>query len=131
MRRRFLLMALLAAAPVLAETLTPLSVVEVMTRKAELDGKVVTVRGWLDRCANLSCGLYPTREAARSSGNRPFLSIGASPVVDNHLDLVRNAEVVIEARFDAKCVPPSDYICLDRVPELDPVRLVQVITPAR
>ena len=125
----FLLVATTAlAAPVLD---APLTVGAVVADHSALNGKTIMVRGWLDRCVDLSCALFPTRAAAMAkSWERPLLSVGASPLIDNHLDQLRHAEIILEARFDNRCLE-NKHICLDRAPTLDPVRVVRILTPAR
>jgi hypothetical protein len=85
------------------------------------DGRVVTIRGWLDECKQLSCGLFQTREEATAHqyGNH-MLSIGSTKSFDRQALDRGPAEVILRARVDAACRDP-EVVCMDRASELVPV----------
>jgi hypothetical protein len=99
-----------------------LTVAEVTSSIVQLDGKTVTVRGWLDVCQHLSCGLFPSKEAAieRQYGDQ-MLSIASTPDFDDQAEGRGPAEVLLVARVSADF--RTKYICMDRAHELQPIAI--------
>ena len=107
----------------------PLSVREVMENAEALDGREISVSGWVQECHSLSCSLYASRREARRQEPRYWLSIGSSPWFDAFARRNAPARVTLRARFDARCVSdPADGVialCADRVRSLDPLAIVE------
>jgi hypothetical protein len=103
-----------------------LSVTEVIARHRELNGRQVIVRGWLDRCRTLSCGLFASRKAAviHRYGD-DMLSIGWSKAFDRELLNRGPVEILLRARVNDTCMRP-EIICLDRADELQPIKILRV-----
>ena len=107
----------------------------------DLDGKTVTVRGWVQNCERLSCGLHDSRaEYRRNLSPEPVpgpgdphglgfhLSIGASQWFDEEAALNAPSYVVMTARVDTRCmnVPKDGLIaaCTDRPNTLAPIKII-------
>lgn len=126
----------MAAPAAAADTL---GVAEVVAGRTALDGQVILVRGWVDSCARRSCAPFPTLAAAAAKGSTPpFLSIAASPLIDERVAPLAHAEIILRARFDSRCLgadpagpkPKTLVVCTDRASVLDPIAVVAVVTPS-
>ena len=99
-----------------------LNVPEVVANFAAYDGRTVRVRGWLDTCQMLSCGLFATKEEALNRGyGEHMLSVGSTPDFDDQAVGRGPAEVIIVARVNSDC--RSKFICMDRANELEPLAI--------
>lgn len=111
-----------------------LSVADVVARHNELDGRVVRIRGWVGECHGRSCGLYETRSGAHGNGAEAgSLSIGTAPAFDRQVRSLGRAQIVVDARVRAVCFNdpmPAGVVevCADRVDQLQPIRIVQVLS---
>lgn len=107
-----------------------MTVLQVLENREKLDGKLVTVRGWLPRCEGYDCLLYDSQEAAEADlsdkRSHRYLGIGDSPEFDKNVAGQLPAFVVLRAKFDAECVEPSGWICLDRVADLTQVKILKL-----
>ena len=122
MRVLVTLFLVLAGCATMKQPADTLSVYEVAKRHAELDGKIIRVRGVVKYCQHLSCVLY-------STDNRDhFLSLGTSPSFDDAIDLHLGHEVVVEATLNDDCVQDFDtgviVMCSDRSDTLHNARIV-------
>jgi hypothetical protein len=113
---------LLAASCVSLRSAGAVTVPEITSSIAQFDGKTVRMRGWLDVCQDLSCGLFASKEAAieRQYGEH-MLSIGSTPEFDDEAVGRGPAEVVIVARMSADC--RTKYVCMDRAHDLRPIAI--------
>ncbi len=102
------------------QTSGALAVSDVTSDMTRFNGKTVRIRGWIDRCENLSCGLFASKEAAiqRQYGEH-MLSIGSNPEFDDQAVGRGPAEVILVARVSDRC--RTRYICMDRASELVPL----------
>jgi len=107
--------AQIAAAPAV-------SVPELINHHAELDGKIVRVRGWMGPCNKMGCFLF-SRPGVKLNPGLPerhqWLSIAGNLAFDRQVQSLRDRRVTIAGRYDDSCLRGD--ICLDRSPELDPL----------
>lgn len=118
---------LLKAVPADAERMTVKQVIE---NKDRLDGKIVTVSGWLPECEGLNCILYESPESTTagpdSERSNYHLGIGDYRVFERKAAGRLPAFVVLRARFHGECVAPSKLICLDRIEDLSGVQILRL-----
>jgi hypothetical protein len=132
-----LLLLALSANGAMAREGATLSVAEAVARHGELNGRVVRVKGWLGTCQGLSCSLYETLAGARGQGAEAgWLSIGSSVAFDRRARRLRHKRIVLEARLHAVCfndpTPPGIVeVCADRVEQLQPIRIVRILSRSR
>jgi hypothetical protein len=123
----FLFAALSAC--VAGPTERPLSVRQVIENAQALDGREITVAGWIQACRHLSCSLHASAEEAGRERPVYFLSIGRSGWFDAFARRNAPARIALRARVDARCItdPASGIIaaCTDRPASLDPRGLVR------
>ena len=118
------------------------SVRQVMDNPEAAEGKVINVRGWVQHCERLGCGLYDSREEYRRSqdpdrGPGPGdpeglgfdLSIGTSAWFDEEAALNAPSYVVMTVRVDGRCMNDPKYgiiaACTDRSDTLVPIRILR------
>lgn len=106
----------------------PRTVRWVVENKAELDGKLVTVRGWVSRCDRTSCALYAQLEDVGK--DEVFaISVGRADWFDARVRGRPLSEVIITGTVQAQCInDPTDQvaaICFDRSPDLVPTKIVR------
>ena len=154
MGRWYLALAVLALAScTTTRTRHVWSVREVVQNRQSLDGKTITIRGWLEDCRYLSCGLYDSAEEARRArdpdriplpgdehGIGYYLSLGGYPWFDREAaehacrrlrSQSRCGGIYVDliARVDDRCMsdPVEGWIalCTDRPDTLVPIRIVR------
>ena len=118
------------------------SVRQVIENQDALDGRVITVRGWVRYCERLGCALYDSRAEERldrdpDRGPGPgdpyglgfHLSIGGYPWFDEQAHLNAPSYVVMVAKVDGRCMnDPKEGIiaaCTDRPDTLVPIRILR------
>ncbi|HEY5722898.1 MAG TPA: hypothetical protein VIT45_11310 [Allosphingosinicella sp.] len=118
------------------------SVRQVMDNSEAVEGKVIDIRGWVQRCERLGCGLYDSREEYRRSqdpdrGPGPgdpeglgfHLSIGTSAWFDEEAALNAPSYVIMTARVDGRCMNDPKHgtiaLCIDRSGTLEPIRIIR------
>jgi hypothetical protein len=82
-------------------------------------GKLIRLRGWINRCQSLSCSIDEKRFDKRDEQGQS-LSIGADEIFDSLVRDKTPVHVVIDAAFNPICL--KDEVCLDRAPELGIIR---------
>ena len=117
---------------------TVVSPVEVRQNIQALDGKVVTVEGWIGRCDATNCGLYASLEDAElvedwrpKDNGRPSdawyaamnrrVSIGGNAWFDFRVQFFAMSKVKVRGRIDSYCRTEGVF-CFDRANELEPVQ---------
>ena len=107
----------------------PMTVREVMESAEALDGREITVSGWVEECRRLSCPLFQSRREARRTWPRYWLSVGGSPWFDSFASRNAPGRVTLRARLDARCVtdPRTEVfaLCGDRAGSLHPLAIVR------
>ena len=111
----------------------PLSVPDLIARKADYQNKTVTVRGWMGACDPLGCFLHSTVAGAKrrtlDADRRTWLSIGSvGHAFDDQAIRLRGQAVLLRGRFNGTCLASHEAlsstgaitVCADRVPELQP-----------
>ena len=106
----------------------PLSVQQVVEQAEALDGREITVSGWIHECRPRGCALYGSRKDVDNDSSF-FLSIGPSAWFDEWAEEYGSRRITFRARLDAFCIiddPRPDIIrvCADRAPTLQPIRVV-------
>jgi hypothetical protein len=106
----------------------PLTVREVVENAQTLDGEVVVVSGWIERCHRISCGIFESADEV----DRDFpyyLSIGSSRWFDAFAQRAGPTHVVLRARLRSRCIsdPATRIIaaCADRPGTLEPIALIR------
>jgi hypothetical protein len=98
------------------------TVTQVTSNFAAYDGQVVLVRGWLDECHELSCGLFASRaEAVKRQYGDQMLSIGSTRSFDDKAVGRGPVEIVLKVKVDGECRLNQNIICTDRAHELVPI----------
>ena len=105
----------------------PLTVQQVVERAEALDGREITVSGWIEECWPRGCVLYASRKEA--SKELPyFLSVGPSQWFDTFAARHTPGRVTLRARFNAHCITDPGTgaiaVCADRVSNLEPIRVL-------
>ena len=116
----------------------PINVDEVLTvpQVAEhihyLDGKIVTVEGWLGKCAGYDCHISPSHDDMYtivvvdyhsekwSAAMDRSLSIGGSEAFDQVAAPLQFSKVRIKARINDRC---WSLACTDRADILEPISI--------
>jgi len=111
----------LAASP--APVATTIAAIRADPRK--FDGRVVRLKGWVNRCASLSCAIEE-RPAAGPGGGGERLSIAADARFDAIVAPIAPTPVEFDGRLDAGCL--TDQVCTDRAPVLTVVSLRSVVS---
>ena len=111
---------------------------DISSNESHLDGKVVSVRGWLGECGGTNCGIFQSLSDARKvSQYRTLpdeewmpafdrsLSIGGNGAFDQRAMFMQFSEVVITGEINATWkAPPDDsgmsFGCLDRCDDIRP-----------
>ena len=116
-----------------------MSVEEVIADIEVLDGKVVTVRGWLGQCGGYDCGLFASLDDARivERGDHESgewlaamdrrLGIGPNDSFDAMASMMQFQEVIVRGKVDATCITGRDpdhpnfgFMCFDRASDIEP-----------
>jgi hypothetical protein len=105
----------------------------------ELHGKITDIRGWLPKCKAIDCTLFASKSDAQAFWkvrSKPrLLEIGPSRQFDSFVAGKLPAEIVLRAKVDATCIEPRTVIrngqklimiCVDRVNELTPVKIIKL-----
>ena len=82
-------------------------------------GKLIRLRGWINRCATLSCRIDEKRSPDMADRG-DSLSIADSEMFDHLVRDKTPVRVVVDAEFNPVCL--KDEVCLDRAPQLGVVR---------
>jgi hypothetical protein len=113
---------------------------EVAQHAWQLNGQIINVRGWLQECRKIDCSLFGSKADALGFSSaplkHPLLEIGSSSDFDSMVANKLPAEILLRAKVDATCIDPKDRtdakgnrlitFCVDRVNELQPVRLIKI-----
>ena len=111
----------LSACAVTAER--PRTVKQVIENHEDLNGKLVTVSGWLGECQRLSCPLYDSREEAQKA-NPYFLSIGGDYWFDFLTRGKSPSQITLRGRVNSRCIDEIT-LCTDRSDDLVPVQIIE------
>jgi hypothetical protein len=107
------------------------SVREVMDNRQLVNGKTVTVRGWIEHCQRLSCAFYDSPSELRTDHANVgyWLGVGGHPSFDREAAAHIPGYVVLTARVDIGCMndPKNEVIalCTDRATTLSPLHIVR------
>jgi hypothetical protein len=92
----------------------------------KLDGQVVRLSGWVNRCERLSCSI-DERSVTSPGGAGAHLSIASDDKFDSTLKPLLPTYVEFDARVSAACL--TTQACTDRAPELTVQQLRGVVSP--
>ena len=128
-----------------AEPQEVLTVEEVVPRIDELDGRMVSVAGYLPKCSGYTCLLLRNKEDADDwhramaavYANEPFekpdfpeLAIGMAANFDAKAAPLTNSYVVITGTITNGCRFEGKPACLDRGADLEPLAIRAATPPA-
>jgi hypothetical protein len=92
----------------------------------KFDGRVVRVRGWINRCRGRDCSIQE-RPLEAPGGPGELLTIADDSKFDATIGPLLPTYVEFDARFDAACITTN--VCLGRAPVLTVVSLRAVVAP--
>ena len=118
---------------------------DISSAQSELDGRTVSIHGWLGECWGTNCAIFSTLEDAEKVGayqelpeeewmpafNRS-LSVGSKDAFDNAALFMQFSEVVIIGEINSTWHKPPDesgnqFGCLDRCDDIRPQSVRKII----
>ncbi|MEO5938504.1 MAG: hypothetical protein ABIQ43_05785 [Sphingomonas sp.] len=112
-----------------------MTVPQVIAQIDGLNGKTVSVRGYLGQCSGYTCGLFVdrvghdawyrymdaiSRRERPPIDNTPRLGIGAGKVFDAKAASLQNSFVIITGKVTNMCRDNGRPACTDRTTDLEP-----------
>ena len=128
-----------------ADVLTVEEVIQdISSTDSKLDGKTISIQGWLGSCGGTDCALYATSEDADvvgrgysrsdewSAAMDRRLSIAADDKFDGTAFFMQSSEVIVRGKINATWHAPPDesgtqFGCLDRCDDITPISIRKVM----